>query len=163
MAFGRKGLGAAAPAAPAAEPANADAAVDDLSQALGADLDFEIAYVFAPGLWSDERIAAELNAAGLSAEMGGNKMPLFRSAMFAEKLRQAPADDKMKRAVIEAGFGLAPYDAGKPGGFDAGKTHFQYNELAKIAMSPASAFAKRAAVMNLFDWSCRLMKGEIAV
>jgi hypothetical protein len=162
MAFGRKGLGAAAPAA-AAEPANADAAIDYLSQALGADLDFEIAYVFAPSLWNDERIAAELNAAGLAAEMGGNKMPLFRSAAFAEKLRQAPADDKLKLAVLEAGFGLAPYDAGRPSGFDAGKTHFQYNELAKIAMSPASAFAKRAAVMNLFDWSCRLMKGEIAV
>lgn len=172
MAFGRKGLSAAPaaaaagstePAAEPAEPANVDAAIGYLSQALGADLDFEIAYVFAPSLWTDERIAAELSNAGLAAEMGGNKMPLFRSAAFAEQLRQAPADDRMKLAVLEAGFGLAPYDAGRPGGFDEGKTRFQHNELAKIAMSPASAFAKRAAVMNLFDWSCRLMKGEIAV
>ena len=173
MAFGRKGLsaspaGAAAAAQPAQpaqpmEAANVDAALGYLSQALGADLDFEIAYVFAPSLWSDERIAAELDAAGLKAEMGGNKMPLFRSAAFAEKLRLAPADDRMKLAVLEAGFGLAPYDSGRAGGFDEGKTRFQHNELAKIAMSPASAFAKRAAVMNLFDWSCRLMKGEIAV
>jgi hypothetical protein len=173
MAFGRKGLStAAAAAAPAAaapaaaappEPANVDAAIGYLSQTLGADLDFEIAYIFAPSLWTDERIAAELGAAGLAAEMGGNKMPLFRSAAFAEKLREAPADDRMKLAVLEAGFGLAPYDAGKSGGFDEGKTRFQHNELAKIAMSPASAFAKRAAVLNLFDWSCRLMKGEITV
>jgi len=160
MAFGRKGLSASTP--PASE-AGVEAAIALLSDALGADVDFEIAYVFAPGLWSDERIGRELGAAGLSAEMGGNKMPLFRSAAFAEQLRQSPADDPMKRAALEAGFGLAPYDVGKSGGFDEGKLNFQHNELAKIAMSPASAFAKRAAVLNLFDWSCRLMKGEIAV
>src|SRR5687767_13234266 len=132
MAFGRKGLSTSTP--PASE-AGVEAALALLSDALGADVDFEIAYVFAPGLWSDERIGRELSAAGLSAEMGGNKMPLFRSAAFVEKLRQAPADDPMKQAALEAGFGLAPYDVGKSGGFDEGKMHFQHNELAKIAMS----------------------------
>jgi hypothetical protein len=95
--------------------------------------------------------------------MGGNKMPLFRSAAFAERLREAPAGDPMKQATLEAGFGLAPFDVGKPGGFEEGKTHFQLSELIKIAQSPASAEAKRYAVLNLFDWSYRLMKGEIPV
>ncbi len=165
MAFGRKGLGAAAARTeePPVEEANVDAAIAHLSQLLGADLDFQIAYVFAPSLWNDERVGRELDAAGLKPEMRGNKVPLFRDAAFAERLRRAPAEDKMKRAVLAAGFGLAPYDVGKAGGFDEGKTHFQHNELVKIALSPASAFAKRAAVLNLFDWSCRLMNGEIVV
>ena len=160
MAFGRKGLNAAAPAA---EPAGVEAAIAMLSQALGADLDFDMAYIFAPNLWGDERVGRELDAAGLKAEMVGNKMPLFRDAAFAERLREAPDSDRMKQAVLEAGFGLAPFDAGRRGGFDEGKTQFQFRELVKIAQSPASAFAKRAAVLNLFDWSFRLMKGEIAV
>ncbi len=53
MAFGRKGL-----TTPAASPpqANVQAAIGVLSGALGADVDFEIAYVFAPGLWSDVQL-----------------------------------------------------------------------------------------------------------
>ena len=160
MAFGRKGLGAAAPST---AEAGVQAAIAMLSQALGADLDFDIAYVFAPSLWADERVGRELSAAGLSPEMGGNKMPLFRSATLAEQLRQAPDGDRTKQAVLEAGFGLAPFDAGRSGGFDEGKTRFQHGELVKIALSPATPFAKRAAILNLFDWSCRLMKGEIPV
>ncbi len=160
MPFGRKGMGASAQRI---EEPGGEAAIGAFSQALGVEADFDIAYVFAPSLWSDERIGRELDAAGLRPEMGGNKMPLFRSAAFAERLRQAPANDAMKQATLEAGFGLAPFDVGKPGGFEEGKTHFQLSELIKIAQSPASAEAKRYAVLNLFDWSYRLMKGEIGV
>ena len=171
MTFGRKGLNVSPTAAPSpgvqsgqpGEDPGVEASIAKLSQALGVDLDFELAYVFAPGLWADARIGRELDAAKLRPEMRGNKMPLFRDASLAERLRRAPAGDPIKQAVLAAGFGLAPFDSGRPGGFDAGKTAFQHEQLEKIAASPASAFAKQAAVLNLFDWSCRLMQGEIDV
>lgn len=168
MTFGRKGLAVSpsappSPGVPAGQPAEepgVEAAIAMLSQALGVDLDFEFAYVFAPSLWADARIGRELDAAELRPEMRGNKMPLFRDAAFAERLRRAPTSDPLRQAVLEAGFGLEPFDCGRPGGFDAGKTAFQREQLEKIAASPASAQAKSYAVLNLFDWSIRLMQGE---
>ena len=162
MAFGRKGLAAAQPR-PTIEEDGTDAALAMLSQALGVDLDFDMAYIFAPSLWADPRIGPELDATGLKPEMAGNRMALFRNSAFAGELRARPAGDPMKEAVLAAGFGLAPFDRGRPGGFDEGKTRFQHDQLLKIAASPASAEAHRHAVLNLFDWSHRLMKGEIAV
>jgi hypothetical protein len=168
MTFGRKGLAvssaaASLPAAQADQPPGepgVEAAIAMLSQAFGVDLDFEFAYVFAPSLWADPRIGRELDAAELRPEMRGNKMPLFKDAAFADRLRRGPAADPIRQAVLAAGFGLERFDPGKRGGFDEGKTKFQREQLEKIAASPASAFAKKAAVMNLFDWSIRLMQGE---
>jgi hypothetical protein len=160
MAFGRKGLAEAQPR-PAIQEDSTEAALAMLSQALGVDLDFDIAYIFAPVLWSDPRIGPELDAVPLKAEMAGNKMALLRNPAVAEQFRQRPAGDPMKEALLAAGFGLYPFDRGKPGGFDDGKTRFQQAELLKIAASPASAEAHRYAVLNLHEWSYRLMRGEI--
>jgi hypothetical protein len=158
MAFGKKGLATAA-----VQDTGADDAIARMSQSLGQDMDFEICYVFDPSLWEKPLLARELDAAGLVAEALGNQMGLFRDAVLAARLRAAPAEDPLKRAVLEAGFGLVPFDRGKAGGFDAGKTAFQARELLAIAFSPASPAAKRAAVLNLFDWSYRVMQGEIAL
>ena len=162
MAFGRKGLAQApAPAQTAIEENGTEAALALLSQALGVDLDFDMAYIFAPSLWSDPRIGPELDAVPLRAEMAGNKMALLRNAALADELRQRPAGDALKEALLASGIGLYPFDRGRPGGFDEGKTRFQHTELLKIAASPASAEAHRYAVLNLHQWSHRLMRGEI--
>ena len=70
----------------------------------------------------------------------------------------------MRAALLEAGFGLAPYDENRPGGFAEGKAQFLIKELREIAGSAAKGASKEArelAIFNLHDWTAKLMRGEI--
>jgi hypothetical protein len=162
MTFGRKGLAAAQPGSDEyADTTGADDALALLSQMLGVNLNFYVSYIFDPSLWQDPRLAAELTNAGIQPQMNGNRKPMLADAQVAARMRAAAKDDPIRQSLVAAGIGLVPYDPGKPGGFDAGKTAFHRSELAKIASSPASAEGKRYAVLNLFDWTIRLIEGEI--
>ena len=56
-----------------------DAALTQLSNILGLDLDFGRAYIFAPRLWQIPQVGEMLRAAGIEANMGGNMLQLLKS------------------------------------------------------------------------------------
>lgn len=140
-----------------------DAALGIMSDAVGMDMNFEVSHIFSPSLWLDPAIGALLSSVGLEPEMGGNKMGLFTNKALVRQLRSAGPDDPMRKAAVESGLGLAPYDVGAIGGFDDEKTKFQRGTLAKIAGQRLDAQARKYAVFDLHLFTTRLMKGEIEV
>jgi hypothetical protein len=141
---------------------NVDAALAIIASAIGDNPQFEMASIFPPDLWADPAVAHELNLTNIRPDMVGNKMALLVDAELAARLRASP-DDPLRAALLEAGFGIAPYDENRPNGFASGKTAFLRDELRKIAASGASKEARELAVYNLHDWTAKLMRGEIDV
>lgn len=139
-----------------------DAALAIIASATGVDPQFEMASIFPPELWLDPAIAHELNATKIRPDIVGNKMGLLCDAELAARLRASP-DDPLRAALLEADFGLAPYDENKPNGFASGKTAFLRDELRKIAQSGATKEARELSVYALHEWTFKLMRGEIDV
>jgi len=141
---------------------NVDAALEIIASAIGDNPQFEMASIFPPDLWLDPVIAHELNLTKIRPDIAGNKMALLVDAEFAARLRASP-QDPVRGALLEAGFGLAPFDEGRPNGFASGKTEFLRKELRDIAASGATPEARELAIYNLHDWTGKLMRGEIEV
>jgi hypothetical protein len=141
---------------------NVDAALEIIASAIGENPQFEMASIFPPELWADPVIAHELNLTKIRPNMVGNKMALLIDAELAARLRASP-DSPLRAALLDAEFGLAPFDENKPNGFASGKTKFLHDELRKIAASGASKEAREMSVYALHEWTARLMRGEIDV
>ena len=141
---------------------NVDAALAIIASAIDDNPQFELASIFPPELWTDPAIAHELNATKIRPDMVGNKMALLCDAELAARLRASP-DSPMRAALLEADFGLAPYDENRPNGFASGKTAFLRDELRKIARSGASKEARELSIYALHEWTFKLMRGEIDV
>lgn len=159
MGFGRKGF----------EPedgAPSDEQVDDalamLSEILGINVNFQMGYVFDPVLWEDPRIAEVIGYAGINPDTQLNRKGMLTDREVAAQLR-ADKDNPIRASLLASEVGLVPYDRGQPGGFSNGITDFHRNELLKIAAADASEEGKKYAVLNLFDWSIRLIEGEIEI
>jgi hypothetical protein len=143
------------------QDAATDAAIRVLSEAMGEDLDFEIGNIFSPALWHHRQIGELLTSVGISPDMGGNKMALYKNKKLVSRLRKAPVDDPLRVVALQSGFGLVPYDVGEPDGFDAGKLGFQFSALLKIAMANATPEENKYAVYELMKWTHDLMRGDI--
>jgi hypothetical protein len=141
---------------------NVDAALEIIASAIGENPQFEMASIFPPELWADPVIAHELNLTKIRPDMAGNKMALLIDAELAARLRASP-DSPLRAALLEADFGLAPFDENKPIGFASGKTAFLHGELRKIAASGASKEAREMSIYALHEWTAQLMRGEIDV
>lgn len=139
-----------------------DAALEIIASAIGENPQFEMASIFPPELWADPAIAHELNLTNIRPDMVGNKMALLVDAELAARLRASP-DSPMRAALLEADFGLAPFDEGRPNGFASGKTAFLHGELKKIAESGATKEARELSIYALHEWTFKLMRGEIDV
>lgn len=150
-------------AAPDADRQATDAALGIMSDAVGMDMNFEVGYLFSPSLWLDPAIGQLLRSVGLEPEMAGNKMGLFTNKALVRRLRAAPSDDPMRKAALDSGIGLAPYDVGAIGGFDDGKTKFHQGVLLDIARQQLADQPRKYAVFDLHLWTKKLMRGEIAV
>lgn len=145
------------------ERESVDAAIGILSGAMGMDMNVEVSHIFSPRLWNDPAIGPLLRSVGLEPEMAGNKMGLFTNKDLVRKLRAAGPQDPMRKAALDSGIGLAPYDVGAMGGFDEGKTQFHHKILSDIARQRLADQPRKYAVFDLHLWTTKLMKGEIAV
>lgn len=76
--------------------------------------DFDMHSVFPDELFTDPKVGDLLGGVGLSAQMAGNKVALFRSQETVDALRNAP--ETLRKLFVDSGFGLNRYDSGAPTG-----------------------------------------------
>ena len=130
----------------------------------------QVEHVFNEALWNNPAVKAVLDRLkGYSSEALGNKLLLFADADLVARIQALPEDHPYRQALLNknSGVGIVRHDGGAPGGNQFGKLRFLEREVLRIEASvradgtPVSDAAKRVALDNLYDWTWRLMKGEI--
>ena len=139
----------------------ADAVIAALSEATGVDLDFGIAYIFAPGLWQIPGIGDMLRTAGIEPNMKGNVLQLLKSPVSVAKVNALPPDAPLREALEQCGFGMVLYNPDAENGCSDGLATMQANTLKGLAIEYDGAEARRYAVFDLYGWSRDIMKGKV--
>lgn len=173
--FGRKGL-KTEPSRFAAEPrpepeaadgqmdANVDAAIAMLSQAIGIDLDFDNAYLFAPSLWNIPQIGAMLTRIGLRPDQAGNRIALLKNPASVAKIAAMPADDPIRTVLSKSRFGVVLYNPDAENGYADGLLDMQREKLWEFATRPdLTEDARKYATFDLMMFSEGLLMGKVAL
>ncbi|WP_310469088.1 hypothetical protein [Sphingomonas sp.] len=173
--FGRKVVQSAAPRF-AADPRpshsgpdgelnrNIDSALASLSDALGLDLDFGTAYIFAPSHWQIPRVGDMLRSAGIEANMRGNVLQLLKSPASVAKLSAMAPDAPLRATLEKSGFGMVLYNPDCENGFSDNLASMQAEALKGFATDYAgNAQAQTYALFDLHRWSGDVMKGRVKV
>jgi hypothetical protein len=141
----------------------ADAAIATLSEALGLDLDFGTAYIFAPNHWQNPEVGDMLRTAGIEPNMKGNVLQLLKSPASVAKLNRMPEDNPLRTALVEVGFGMMLYDPDVENGCSDGLARMQAKTLEGFASKYDSPDARRYAVYDFHQWSGDVIKGKIKI
>jgi hypothetical protein len=126
-----------------------DGAIAALSEAVGLDLDFGRAYIFAPSHWEIPKLGAMLTTAGIEPNMAGNTLQLLKSPASVMKLSRLPEEDALRSTLEQCGFGLMLYDPDAENGFSDGLAKMQADALKGFASEYPSAEARHYAVFDL--------------
>ena len=137
-----------------------DAAIASLSEALGLDLDFGTAYIFAPSHWQIPEVGNMLSTAGLEPNMKGNMIQLLKSPASVAKLNALPPGNSLREVLEQAGFGMLLYDPHAANGCSDGLAAMQASTLKGFVAQYDDPEARRYAVFNLHMWSADVMKGK---
>ena len=138
-----------------------DAAIAVLSEALGVDLDFGTAYIFAPSHWRIPGVGDMLRTAGMEANMKGNVLQLLKSPASVAKLNALPPGAPLREALEQCGFGMVLYNPDAGNGYSDGLATMQANALKGFALEYDGAEARRYAVFDLHRWSGEMMRGKV--
>ena len=138
-----------------------DAAIAVLSEALGVDLDFGTAYIFAPSHWQIPGVGDMLRTAGMEANMKGNVLQLLKSPASVAKLNALPPGAPLREALDQCGFGMMLYNPDAENGCSDGLATMQAQTLKGFAIEYDSAEARRYAVFDFHRWSGEVMKGKV--
>ena len=139
----------------------ADAAIAVLSEALGVDLDFGTAYIFAPSHWQIPGIGEMLRTAGMAPNARGNVLQLLKSPVSVAKVNALPPDAPLREALEQCGFGTVLYNPDAENGCSDGLATMQADTLKGLAIEYDGAEARRYAVFDLYGWSRDIMKGKV--
>ncbi|MBY0282683.1 MAG: hypothetical protein K2W81_01815 [Sphingomonas sp.] len=140
----------------------ADEAIALLSQALGLDLDFGSAFIFAPSLWHDRAIGAMLTGLGLQPNMAGNRIALLKSPVSVAKLAAMKADSPLRSTLESARFGVNLYNPDAENGYHDGLVVMQAEKLREFATrSDLSDHARKYATFDLMMFSEGVMMGKV--
>ena len=139
----------------------ADATIAALSEALGLDLDFGTAYIFAPSHWQIPGIGDMLRTAGIEPNMRGNVLQLLKSPVSVAKLNALPPGAPLREALEQCGFGMVLYNPDAENGCSDGLATMQAETLKGFAAKYDGAEARRYAVFDFHKWSSEVMKGKV--
>ena len=167
--FGRKGVNTAAPAGGSPQglgKAEMDERTDDaiasLSRALRIDLDFDIAYVFAPSLWFDPSIKRMIDLTGIQPESRGNKMSLLKNPQSVARFAALSPDEPLRQALVASGFGMVQHNPLAANGYNDQLAAMQQKQLKEWAgRSELSDDACMYAVIHLHKFSTEVMQGKV--
>lgn len=140
-----------------------DAAIAGLSEAVGLDLDFATAYIFAPGLWRIAEVGDMLTAAGIEPAMRGNTLQLLKSPASVAALAAMPPDAPLRRTLEECGFGTVLHAPDAENGCSDGLAQMQAATLRGFAAKYPGAEARRYAVYDFHRWSADVLKGKVTI
>lgn len=171
VVFGRKGVGHPKAPPPARDgmgreemDAGTDAVIASLSQSLGIDLDFDIAYIFAPSLWFDPAVKRLIDLTGMQPESRGNKISLLRNPASVAHFAQLSPEEPLRQALINSGFGMVQYNPIAANGFNDQLTEMQRGQLSEWASrTDLSDEGRMYAVINLHRFSSEVLKGNVAL
>lgn len=138
-----------------------DATLAELSNALGLDLDFGTAYIFAPSHWQIPEVGDMLRTAGIESNMRGNLLQLLKSPASVAKLSAMPPDSPLREALERAGFGMVLYNPDAENGFADGLAQMQAQTLKGFAKEYPGDEARSYAVFDLLRYSSDVMKGKV--
>lgn len=141
----------------------ADAAIAALSEAVGLDLEFGTAYIFAASHWQIPDVGDMLRTAGIEPNMKGNTLQLLKSPASVAKLKGMPEDHPLRAALVEVGFGIALYDPDAENGYSDGLVTMQAKTLKDFASKYDDPKARRYAVYDFHSWSGDVMKGKVVI
>lgn len=164
--FGRKQVQSPTPRH-AAQPrssnqvGDADAAIAALSQALGLDLDFGMAYIFAPNLWRIPGVGDMLTTAGIHHNARGNILQLLKNPATVATLAARSHDDRLRAVLEQSRIGIAFHDPHAENGYDNGLIAMQAKALAGIYRDCPGDEARRYAVFDLHMFSTNVMLGKV--
>jgi hypothetical protein len=139
----------------------ADAAIATLSEALGLDLDFGTAYIFAPSHWQIPGVGDMLRTAGIEPNMKGNVLQLLKSPASVATLNALPPGAPLREALEQSGFGMVLYNPDAENGCSDGLATMQASTLKGFASKYDGAEARRYAVFDFHSWSSDVMKGKV--
>ncbi len=140
----------------------ADEAVAMLSQALGLDLDFGSAFIFAPSHWRDPAIGAMLIGLGLQPNMAGNRIALLKSTVSVAKLAAMEPSSPLRTALENARFGVNLYNPDAENGYNDGLVTLQREKLHEFATrTDISDNARKYATFDLMHFSQEVMMGKV--
>jgi len=139
----------------------ADAAIAALSEALGLDLDFGTAYIFAPSHWQIPEVGDMLRTAGIEPNMKGNVLQLLKSPASVAKLNALPPGASVREALEECGFGMVLYNPDAENGCSDGLAEMQAKTLKGFASEYGDVKARAYAVFDFHSWSSDVMKGKV--
>ena len=154
--------------APQPRPAQTDAddgvdkAIAIMSQAIGVDLDFGSATIFAPSLWHDPDIGPMLEEIGLKPNMRGNMLGLLKSPTSVAKLSAMDPETPLRTALAESRIGVALYDPAAENGYHNGLIEMQRKQLREFATRPDyTERARHYATIDLLRFSEQIMLGKV--
>ena len=139
----------------------ADAAIAALSEALGMDLDFGTAYIFAPSHWRIPGVGDMLRTAGIEPNMKGNVLQLLKSPASVAKLTALPPGSPVREALEKCGFGMVLYNPDAENGCSNSFATMQASTLKGFASEYDGAEARRYAVFDFHSWSSDVLKGKV--
>ena len=140
---------------------DADAAIAALSQAIGLDLDFEMAYIFAPSLWRIPGVGAMLTDVGLAHNMRGNTLQLLKNPQTVATLAERAHDDPLRAVLEKSRIGVALYNPDAENGYSDGLIGMQAKILAGIFTDCPGDRARHYAVFDLHKFSTDVMLGKV--
>jgi hypothetical protein len=140
-----------------------DSAIAALSEALGLDLEFGTAYIFAPSLWHNARVGDMIRNVGIVPNMVGNTVQLLRSPASVAKVNAMPPDHQIRALLKQAGFGITLHDPHAENGYASGMIGMQAKVLSGFLDKGYSEEALHYAVLDLHKWSRDVISGEIEI
>lgn len=141
---------------------NVDAVIAQLSEALGLDLDFGTAYIFAPSHWQIPEVGEMLRTAGIESNMRGNVIQLLKSPASVAKLQAMPPESPLREVLEQSGFGAMLYNPDAENGFNDGLVTMQANTLKGFA-AQYQGEARAYAVYDFHKWSGDVLKGKVKI
>lgn len=140
----------------------ADEAIAMLSQALGLDLDFGTAFIFAPTHWADPAIGSMLTGLGIQPNMGGNRIALLKSPVSVAKLAAMDPESPLRSALASARIGVNLYNPDAENGYNDGLIVMQREKLREFATRPdLTDNARKYATFDLMHFSEEVMMGKV--
>lgn len=138
-----------------------DNAVAIMSSAIGLDLDFGQAFIFAPSHWQIPGVGEMLSTAGMESNMRGNIIQLLKSPASVAKLSAMPVDAPLRLVLEKSGISAMLYSPDARNGYSDQLADMQADALKGFVAEYDGAEARRFAVFDLHRWSNEVMKGKI--
>jgi hypothetical protein len=141
---------------------NIDAAISQLSEKLGLDLDFGTAYIFCPSHWRIPAVGEMLRTAGIEANMMGNVLQLLKSPASVAKMQAMKPEDPIRQVLERSGFGMVLYNPDAENGCSDGLAQMQAETLRGFAADyRGNTQAQTYAVFDLHKYSADVLKGHV--